>query len=153
MKTKIFEGTIKWTLLEEVDVLGSLHDSAAVVSYMAGAFDAYPEQEQVWVVMMNRKGLPKGRVMISLGSQSSAIVQPREVFRAAMIASASSVIVAHNHPSGDPSPSSADFQITKQLADAGRVVGIELLDHVICGESSADPMGVGHYSFRGAGRL
>lgn len=78
---------------------------------------------------------------------------PREVFRGAILASASALVVAHNHPSGDPAPSSADIVVTRMLRDAAKVIDIELLDHVIVGEKTADPLGVGFYSFRGANLL
>ncbi len=59
----------------------------------------------------------------------------------------------HNHPSGDPAPSAADIQVTRQLREAARTVDIDLLDHVIVGTTTADPMGRGYYSFRDAGVL
>jgi DNA repair protein RadC len=68
---------------------------------------------------------------ISIGSLDTSIVHPREVFREAMAASAASVVLVHNHPSGDPEPSNEDIQITKRLVEVGELVGIEILDHVI----------------------
>jgi len=70
---------------------------------------------------------------ISIGSLDSSIVHPREVFKEALSASAASVIFAHNHPSGDPEPSAEDIKLTKRLADAGQLMGIDVLDHVIIG--------------------
>ena len=72
---------------------------------------------------------------ISIGSLDSTIVHPREVFKEALSASAASVIFVHNHPSGDPHPSEDDIKLTKRLAAAGEVMGIEVLDHVIIGGS------------------
>jgi DNA repair protein RadC len=69
--------------------------------------------------------------VISIGSLSASIVHPREVFRPAVIHSAASLIVAHNHPSGEPEPSDDDIEITNRLADAGELLGIPLVDHVI----------------------
>lgn len=71
---------------------------------------------------------------ISVGSLDSSIVHPREVFREAISASAASVIFVHNHPSGDPEASEDDIKLTKQLAEAGEVVGIDVLDHIIIGD-------------------
>lgn len=68
---------------------------------------------------------------ISVGSLAAAIVHPREVFRPAVLAAASAIALAHNHPSGDPEPSAEDLEITTRLRDAGRLLGIEVLDHVI----------------------
>lgn len=70
---------------------------------------------------------------ISVGSLDSSIVHPREVFKEALYASAASVIFVHNHPSGDPEPSADDIKLTKRLVEAGAVMGIEVLDHVIIG--------------------
>jgi len=71
---------------------------------------------------------------ISVGSLDSSIVHPREVFKEAISASAASVIFAHNHPSGDPEASEDDISLTKRLADAGEIMGIDVLDHVIIGD-------------------
>ena len=70
---------------------------------------------------------------VSIGSLNASIVHPREVFRPAVLASAASIICAHNHPSGDPEPSEEDISITRRLAQVGELLGIGLLDHVIIG--------------------
>lgn len=69
--------------------------------------------------------------IVSIGSLSSTIVHPREVFKAAIMANAAGVILCHNHPSGDPEPSLADIELTKRLARAGDVLGIDVFDHVV----------------------
>ena len=71
---------------------------------------------------------------ISIGSLDSSIVHPREVFKEAISASAASIIVAHNHPSGDPTPSPEDRQVTARLVESGRLIGIEVVDHLIIGD-------------------
>lgn len=68
---------------------------------------------------------------VSIGTLNGSLVHPREVYRQAVIEGAAGVIVAHNHPSGDPSPSREDVELTKRLRDAGKVLGIELMDHII----------------------
>jgi hypothetical protein len=75
------------------------------------------------------------------------------VFPVAVVAGAVALVVTHNHPSGDPSPSSADIQVTRSLREASRNLEIQLLDHVIYGEAKADPQNRGSYSFREAGLL
>lgn len=109
--------------------------------------------EKFWVLCLNRKNRLIKCVELTSGTATSALAHPREVFREAIRYGASAVICAHNHPSGDPGPSSADAQLTRQLHEASRTVDIELIDHVILGRSSADPRGIGHYSFRAAGVL
>jgi DNA repair protein RadC len=75
------------------------------------------------------------REVISIGSLNASIVHPREVFRPAIVLCAASLVLAHNHPSGDTTPSEEDLAITRRLREAGRLLGIELVDHVIVGES------------------
>lgn len=111
------------------------------------------EVEKFWVLCLNRKNRLTKRVEITSGTATAALAHPREVFRAAIRESASAVICAHNHPSGDPAPSAPDLQVTRQLREASRTVDIELLDHVIVGRPSADPAGRGYFSFRDAGML
>ena len=82
----------------------------------------------------------KNRVLairtVSIGDLSSSIVHPREVFKDAVVASAASIIVAHNHPSGDPTPSAEDVSVTKRLIQAGEIMGIDLLDHIVIGDGT-----------------
>ncbi len=109
--------------------------------------------EKFWVVSLNRRNRLLRRDEITSGTATSALVHPREVFREAIKAGACAIIAVHNHPSGDPAPSSADLQITRQLASAARAVEIGLIDHVILGAPAHDPAGRGYYSFREAGLL
>lgn len=74
--------------------------------------------------------------IVSIGSLNANIVHPREVFRPAIVHAAAALVVVHNHPSGDVSPSQEDMQLTRRLVETGRVLGIEILDHVIISESS-----------------
>ena len=71
---------------------------------------------------------------VSIGDLSSSIVHPRELYKPAVIAGAASLILVHNHPSGDPTPSSEDVAVTKRCIQAGEILGIDLLDHIIIGE-------------------
>jgi DNA repair protein RadC len=109
--------------------------------------------EKFWVLCLNRKNRLLKLVEVSSGTATAALAHPREVFRAAIRESATAVICAHNHPSGDPSPSSPDLHLTRQLREAAKAVDIDLLDHVIVGRSGADPAGRGFYSFRESGLL
>ncbi|MEO6001610.1 MAG: DNA repair protein RadC [Opitutus sp.] len=109
--------------------------------------------EKFWVLCLNRKNRLLKRVEVSSGTATAALAHPREVFREAIRASATAVICAHNHPSGDPAPSAADLHLTRQLREAAKAVDIDLIDHVIIGRAGADPLGRGFYSFREAGVL
>lgn len=80
---------------------------------------------------LNSRNQVLRREVISIGSLNASIVHPREVFQPAIAVSAASLILAHNHPSGDPTPSEEDLAITRRLVEAGRIIGIDILDHVV----------------------
>lgn len=107
--------------------------------------------EKFWVLCLNRKNRLLKQVEITSGTATSSLAHPREVFREAIRHGATAVICAHNHPSGDPAPSAADVQITRQLREAAKAIDIDLVDHVVLGRATSDPRGVGFYSFRQAG--
>lgn len=91
------------------------------------------DRECFAILLLNTKNVPVGIHKVSIGSLNSAIVHPREVFKAAILANASSILAGHNHPSGDTTPSPEDRSITVRLRKAGRILGIEVLDHIIVG--------------------
>jgi DNA repair protein radc len=95
---------------------------------------SYLKKEVLAVLYLNTKNIVIGKEIVSMGSINSSIVHPREIFIGAIKNSSASIIVAHNHPSGDPSPSSEDINITHRLKDCGKLLGIELLDHIIIGD-------------------
>lgn len=109
--------------------------------------------EKFWVLCLNRKNRLIKRVELTSGTATSTLAHPREVFRAAVRELATSIVCAHNHPSGDPAPSAPDMHVTRMLREAAKAVDIELIDHVILGRASADPIGRGFFSFREAGFL
>jgi len=111
------------------------------------------EIEKFWVLCLNRKNRLLKQVEVSSGTATNSLAHPREVFREAIRHGATAVICVHNHPSGDPAPSSADLQVTRQLREAAKAVDIQLHDHVILGRLQADPRGLGYYSFRQSGLL
>lgn len=94
---------------------------------------AYLQKEHFVCLFINTKNHVIGKEIISIGSLNAAIVSPREVFRAAIKRASAALICAHNHPSGDPTPSQEDLYLTKRLVDAGEIIGISVLDHLIIG--------------------
>ena len=90
-------------------------------------------QEQLRVLLLNTRNQVMGQRVVYIGNVNSSVVRPAEVLRAAVIDSAPSIIIAHNHPSGDPTPSPEDVSITRELVQAGKLLGIDLLDHVVIG--------------------
>lgn len=93
-------------------------------------------QEQLRVLLLDTKNKVLRNVLVTQGLLDSSLAHARECFREAIIASARSVIIVHNHPSGDPSPSQADISITRRLVEAGKVVDIDVIDHVIIGHNT-----------------
>ncbi len=93
-------------------------------------------QEHFVCLFLNTKNHVIDKKTIFIGSLNASIVHPREVFKEALRRSAASVICVHNHPSGDPTPSKEDLQVTKRLYDCGELIGIELLDHLIIGDNT-----------------
>ena len=93
-------------------------------------------EENLWMITLDVKNNITGIFTVSTGSLNSSIVHPREVFKRAMLQNAASIIICHNHPSGDPAPSKEDINITKRLKEAGDLIGIKLLDHLIIGDNS-----------------
>ena len=105
------------------------------------------ERESFVVVALNAKNEPTHIEVVSTGSLTASIVHPREVFKMAILANAHGVVCVHNHPSGDPRPSEEDRKITKRLKEAGELLGIPLIDHIIIGELNK------FYSFKEEGGI
>lgn len=94
----------------------------------------YLQKEHFVCLFLNTKNQVLGQETLSMGSLNASIVHPREVFRSAIKRSSAAIICVHNHPSGDPTPSPEDVDITLRLKEAGAIIGIEILDHVIIGD-------------------
>jgi len=94
-----------------------------------------PDCECFAILMLNTRRRVKGHQLVSIGTLDTILVHPREVFRAAIVVAASAVVVMHNHPSGEPTPSEADIKVTRDLIRAGQLLKIEVLDHVIMGQN------------------
>lgn len=92
------------------------------------------KQEHFVVLFLNIKNQVMHKQTIFVGSLNASIVHPREIFREAVRRSSASIVCAHNHPSGNPAPSPEDIAVTKRLMEAGSIIGIELLDHIIIGD-------------------
>ncbi|RIW31615.1 DNA repair protein RadC [Bacillus salacetis] len=93
------------------------------------------DREYFLVVCLDTKNQPTAINVCHVGSLNASIVHPREVLKPAILSNSASIIVAHNHPSNDPTPSREDIEVTKRLAEAGKIIGIEVLDHlVVCAD-------------------
>jgi DNA repair protein RadC len=100
---------------------------------MAGAAWYNPEVEQLVCVSLSTRRRVTGFWLVSCGTIDTILCHPREVFRTAVLVNAASLVLVHNHPSGDPTPSEADVKVTRDMIRAGLVVKIEVVDHVILG--------------------
>jgi RadC-like JAB domain len=103
-----------------------------------------PECECLVVFILNTRRRIKGHYLVSIGTMDTILCHPREIFRLAIMASAAAIIIAHSHPSGDPTPSEADIKITRDLIRAGQLLKIEVLDHIVIGNPN-------HLSLRSLG--
>lgn len=138
-KTRLTENK-RVTLEKEVstncpDLTYSIKSPEEAVVIGKGFMRIHEEPEEyMYMICMNTKNKIIGVFEISHGSVNASIVNPREVFQKALLANAVSIILMHNHPSGDCTPSNEDINVTKRLVDAGKIVGIEVLDHIIVGD-------------------
>lgn len=115
------------------DEVSSGHDAAGILRRYLECED----REHFVILMLDVKNSVIGIHTVSVGTLNSALVSPREVFKAAILSNAASIILGHNHPSGDTTPSPEDLQVTDRLKKAGALLDIEVLDHVIIGEAGA----------------
>jgi DNA repair protein RadC len=120
-----------------------LRTSADVAKVLRPHFDGI-DREKFVVVLLDAKHRPIGVNVVSVGSLTSTVVHPREVFKPAIAGNAAAIILGHFHPSGCAEPSSEDVEITRRLREAGELIGIRVLDHVILGDGK-------HFSFCDAG--
>lgn len=124
------------------EVTESIKGPEAVLRAVLPLLQLEEDRELFLALPLDRKNRLKGRVIkVSTGTLDASLVHPREVFRECVRHSAASLIVAHNHPSGDPTPSSEDIRVTRQLVEAGKTLGIPVLDHIIIGHKSVLPPG------------
>jgi DNA repair protein RadC len=91
-------------------------------------------KEHFIAIHLNTKHQILGEEIVSIGSLNASIVHPREIFKTALKRSAAAIICAHNHPSGDPTPSEEDVEVTRRLVSAGKILGVEVLDHIVIGD-------------------
>ena len=115
------------------DGLSFSHPATIARYYMEDLRHA--NQEQMKLLLLNTKSRLIGETDISKGTVNSAVISPRELFVEALQKNAVSIVLLHNHPSGDPTPSKEDVLITRRIQEAGRLIGVELLDHIVIGDN------------------
>ncbi len=118
------------TMASETKQIKCAEDAAAILmQYLQGA-----DREHFVALTLDTKHKVTSIHTVSIGSLDASIVHPREVLKPAILGNASGVLVGHNHPSGDPTPSPEDIAVTRRLAEACKIIGIDLLDHVVVGD-------------------
>ena len=137
---------IRWQMVrEDGPEVDPFKDAGDVATYLIRQGYADRDREAFVVLLLDVKHRVIAEEVVTIGILDGALIHPREVFKAAVAGSAAGIIVAHNHPSGDPKPSGQDAEVTKRLHKAGEVLGIPVVDHVIVGSTGA------HFSFREQG--
>jgi DNA repair protein RadC len=124
--------------------LRGAQQAAELLRQYLGAVD----REYFVVILLDRKNTPIGINTVSIGSLTASVVHMREVFKPAILANAAAILCGHNHPSGDPAPSREDQALTQRLVDAGKLLGITVLDHIVLGDGTT-----AHFSFADQGLL
>ena len=122
---------VKSMLVENKKIISPKEVYKIVSEYLNGV-----DREHLVLLTLDTKNCINSITTVSIGSLNTSIVHPREVFKTAIISNASSIILAHNHPSGDPTPSKEDINITDRIKESGKILGIDLLDHLIIGDDS-----------------
>jgi DNA repair protein RadC len=123
------------TLSVQPDARTPIRSPSDVAEFLLPRFGSYPV-ERFGVVLLDSRHRMMGVHLVSEGSIDTTAALPREVFREAAIAGAAGVLLFHNHPSGDPKPSQADVEVTRRLASAGRIIGIDVVDHLILADTT-----------------
>jgi DNA repair protein RadC len=129
----------KWVVVRETAEplsrkIRNAEDAATLAIEFVKACD--DDKEHFWLILLNTKHHYLMHTEVAMGTQSASLVHPREVFGPALREGAAAIIVAHNHPSGDPEPSLEDRELTKRLGECAQVTGITLLDHLIVGNGT-----------------
>jgi len=122
---------VKSMLVEDKKISSPKEVYKIVSEYLKGV-----DREHLVLLTLDTKNVITSITTVSIGSLNQSIVHPREVFKTAILSNASSIILAHNHPSGDPTPSKEDINITHRIKEGGKLLGIDLLDHVIIGDDT-----------------
>ena len=112
-----------------------------------------PSLEYFTIALLNRKNNVLAIKTIAMGGITSCVADIRIIFKECFLHNATALIVSHSHPSGDPTPSSADTNMTRKIREAAQLLEITFLDHIVMGEKENDPTGLGYYSYRAAGLI
>jgi DNA repair protein RadC len=133
MSTTVAEVSLKYSSQKSYDEMPTITSPEEAAEFLRGIFDpdTIELREEFYVVLLSNTKQVLGYSKISIGSMTGTLVQPITVFQTAILGNSKSILVSHNHPSGNLKASSADIQLSKRLRDAGKLFGIDLTDHII----------------------
>lgn len=132
-KRVVLEKEVSVNRPDMISIIRSPEDAAIIAKDVIGLHEE--SEEYLYMICMNTKNRIIGMFEVSHGNVNSSIFGVREIFQKALLANAVSIIMMHNHPSGDPKPSREDIEVTKRLVEAGKIIGINVLDHIIVGDT------------------
>ena len=139
--------TIRLTMVREGEPLGCCTQALDVAKVARAVLGRLSEDRECFFTLhLDTRNKVTGVDVVSIGSLNGSLVHPREVFKAAILSNAAGLILVHNHPSGDCSPSREDMELTRRLCEAGRLMRIEVLDHLVIGDGA-------YFSFREKGLI
>lgn len=138
MSTTVAEVSLKYCNQKSYDEMPTISDPSEAAEFLREIFDpdTIELREEFYIVLLSNTKQVLGYSKIAIGTLTGALVQPSTVFQVAILGNANSILVAHNHPSGNLKASSADIQLSKRLRDAGKLLGVEVVDHIIVTKES-----------------
>lgn len=148
----IYETQVTYSRKEipAVEILNA-ETAANVLREFALANITDPTKENLICVVLNTKNFVLDISIVGIGTVNQCLVRPAEILKNVLLKNGTAFILCHSHPSGDPSPSSADLQITRKIREAANALDITFFDHIVLGEKENDLNGMGYYSFKNAG--
>ena len=143
---KSYGGEFKLMRMNDAEIGSAILDNPPeAINYLLARLSTsliyHSEVENMIVIHLNTRKRAIGFEIISKGTLDTLLVHPREVFRSAIVMNDAAILLAHNHPSGDPMPSEADIKVTRDMIRAGQLLKIEVIDHLILGKATADNKG------------
>lgn len=130
---------------EEVEVISPQAAAQYLLEKVFTPFELF-DQEETWVLLLNTKNRITHEAMVYRGTVNNVVIRPLEIFKPAAQTNATAIILSHNHPSGSPDPSPEDVAVTRSIVQAGQILGVEMLDHIVVGKDrwvSLKSMGLG----------
>ncbi|WP_409029377.1 RadC family protein [Gracilimonas sediminicola] len=142
MQATVAEVSLKYSSQMSYDEMPTITSPEEAAKFLRGIFDpdTIELREEFYIVLLSNTKQVLGYSKVSIGTMTGTLVQPLTVFQTAILGNANSILVSHNHPSGNLKASNSDISLSKRLRDAGKLLGIELVDHIILTKESYTSM-------------